>query len=506
MTQRSTAPPRAAVAVACGALLGCLLAALLLPATPASHVSDVAQLLAAAAAAATTARYAGHTAPGRVRGAWALVSLACAAWAAGEVWWTWAAATADVVPFPSPADVGFLGFAVLAAAGLLLHPATGESSQWQRFLDGLMTAGAVGLVSWLTTLQAVSRANGGAGHLESLLLLAYPASDVLLVVLTVLLLTRTRGHRTALHLMSLGVLCLGLADSAFAYLQTAGDYDGGLVDLGWVGGFLLIALAGRSGRSAEPLPDPREASAVGAPSRLAQVLPYVPVVVALSVVVGFTMLGRPLTRGEMLVACLVVGCLLARQFLTVRDNVRLAGDLAARERQLRHQAFHDPLTGLANRSLFQDRLGHALALHARDARSLAVVFLDLDDFKAVNDSLGHLAGDELLVRVAERLTGTLRTGDTIARLGGDEFAVLLEDGGDPLGSAQRMADALRQPFAFGGQELTVRASIGVAALAAEDPTVTADQLLCRSDAAMYAAKRAGKGRIVGSREPVPAVS
>jgi diguanylate cyclase len=299
------------------------------------------------------------------------------------------------------------------------------------------------------------------------------------------------------------VLCLGLADSAFAYLQTAGDYDGGLVDLGWVGGFLLIALAGQSGRSAEPLPDPRVVA--GAPSRLAQVLPYVPVVVALSVVVGFTMLGRPLTRGEMLVACLVVGCLLARQFLTVRDNVRLAGDLAARERQLRHQAFHDPLTGVANRSLFQDRLEHALALHARDGRSLAVVFLDLDDFKAVNDSLGHMAGDELLIRVAERLTGTLRSGDTIARLGGDEFAVLLEDGGDPLGSAQRMAEALGQAFAFAGQELTVHASVGVAALAAEDPTVTADQLLGRSDAAMYAAKRAGKGRIVGSREPVPAL-
>jgi diguanylate cyclase (GGDEF)-like protein len=506
MTQRTTAPPRAAVVSACAVVLGCLVALLVLPGERAAHVSDVAQLLAAAAAAATTARYAGRSPAGRVRGAWTLVSLACAAWAAGQAWWTWASFRGDVVPFPSPADVGFLGFAVLAAAGLLLHPATGGGSvQWQRFLDGLMTAGAVGLVSWLTTLQAVTRAGGGGLHAEDVLLLAYPVSDVLLVVLIVLLLTRTRGSRTALHLMSLGVLSLGTADSAFAYLQTASGYDGGLVDLGWIGGFLLVALAGLSGGHTEQAQGSVSVGEVGQPGRLAQVLPYVPVVTGLSVVLGSTMLGHPLNRVETLLACLVVGCLLGRQFLTVRDNVRLAGDLAARERQLRHQAFHDPLTGLANRSLFQDRLRHALALHARDGRSLAVVFLDLDDFKAVNDCFGHIAGDELLVRVAERLTGALRSGDTIARLGGDEFAVLLEDGGDPFGSAQRMADALGQPFTLAAQDLAVDASIGVAALAPGDRTPTADQLLGRSDDAMYAAKRAGKGQIVAAREPVAAL-
>jgi diguanylate cyclase (GGDEF)-like protein len=517
MTQRSTTPPRAAVLVASAALLGCLLATVLLPAGPASQVSDIAQLLAAAAASTTTARYATHCSGRRVRLAWALVSLACAAWAAGEASWTWSSFRADVVPVPSPADVGFLGFAVLAAAGLLVHPATGgRILAWQRFLDGIMTAAAVGQVSWLTTLHAVVREGGSTRSLESVLLLAYPVSDVLLVVLTVLLLTRTRGNRTALHLMSAGMVALGVADSAFAYLQSAGVYDGGLIDLGWVGGFLLIALAGLSRRRADQASVPVAGSA-GPPNLVAQGLPYAPVVVALSVVVGVTMLGRPLNRAEMLAACLVVGCLLGRQFLTVRDNVRLATDLATRERELRHQAFHDPLTGVANRALFQDRLEHALALHARDGRSLAIAFLDLDDFKAVNDSFGHMAGDELLVRVAERITGALRSGDTIARLGGDEFAVLLEDGGNPLGSARRMADALASPFTVAGAELVVRASIGVGCLAAADPPMSADQLLGRSDAAMYAAKRSGKGRIVGFdgdstttswsgddlREPVP---
>jgi diguanylate cyclase (GGDEF)-like protein len=487
------------------ALVGCLLSALLLPAGVAAHVSDLAQLGAAAAASGTTGWHGARSPAGRARAAWLSICLACAAWTAGQASWTWSTVHDDLVPFPSPADLGFLGFAVLAAVGLVLHPATGAASvQWQRFLDGVMTAGAVGVVSWLTTLQAVNRASGSTGSAERLLLLAYPVSDVLLVVLTVLLLTRTSGSRTALHLLSVGILALGIADSAFAHLQAAGSYDGGLIDLGWVGGFLLIALAGLSRRQDGSAPTTSVDVVGRAPGRARHALPYVPVVVALSVVVALTMLGRPLAPGEVLAACLVVTCLLGRQFLSVQDNVRLAAALAARERQLVHQAFHDPLTGVANRALFQDRLEHALALHDRDGRPLAVVFLDLDDFKAVNDSFGHIAGDELLVRVAQRITGALRSGDTVARLGGDEFAVLLEDGGDPLGSARRMADALAAPFAVAGREITVRASIGVGALVAGDPPVSADQLISRSDAAMYAAKRAGKARIVAEREPVTA--
>jgi diguanylate cyclase (GGDEF)-like protein/PAS domain S-box-containing protein len=167
-------------------------------------------------------------------------------------------------------------------------------------------------------------------------------------------------------------------------------------------------------------------------------------------------------------------------------------DVTARmeaEEQLRHQAFHDPLTGLANRALFTDRVEHALVLRS----GVAVVFLDLDDFKAVNDSLGHLAGDALLQAVALRLTGALRPGDTIARLGGDEFAVLFEEAGAAIGAAdvaERVIAALQEPFDLDGREVFVTASIGIGV--GED----AEELLRSADVAMYRAKASGKAQYV----------
>jgi diguanylate cyclase (GGDEF)-like protein/PAS domain S-box-containing protein len=165
------------------------------------------------------------------------------------------------------------------------------------------------------------------------------------------------------------------------------------------------------------------------------------------------------------------------------------------ERQLSHQAFHDPLTGLPNRALFLNRLEHAL--RRRDRRGpVAVLFLDLDDFKTVNDALGHAAGDRLLVTVAERLDGALRGGDTAARLGGDEFAVLLEDidgQEQTAAAAARILAALRAPVALPGLDLSISASIGVA-VAPATGTVTADMLLRDADVAMYSAKARGKGR------------
>ena len=164
------------------------------------------------------------------------------------------------------------------------------------------------------------------------------------------------------------------------------------------------------------------------------------------------------------------------------------------EKELAHQAFHDSLTNLANQALFRDRVEHALARASRAGEPMAVLFLDLDNFKRVNDSLGHTAGDELLVSVAERLRGCLRLSDTAARLGGDEFAILLEDvshEADAEEVAGRIIEALQQPFGRGEREVFVSASVGIAF---PTPGTTGDQLLSEADLAMYTAKRRGKGR------------
>jgi len=175
-------------------------------------------------------------------------------------------------------------------------------------------------------------------------------------------------------------------------------------------------------------------------------------------------------------------------------NTRDVSERKRLEKELLHQAFHDPLTGLANRALFRDRVSHALTLARRHGHAITVLFLDLDDFKKVNDSLGHAEGDRLLVAAAERFRSCARATDTIARLGGDEFAILVEDSPGPEGHAtmvERLATAMAQPFILGGTEVQVNASVGVAVTSGGE---SADDLLRNADVAMYTAKRRGKGR------------
>ena len=182
---------------------------------------------------------------------------------------------------------------------------------------------------------------------------------------------------------------------------------------------------------------------------------------------------------------------------TVRGIVLNIRDVSERQRlrdELLHQAFHDSLTGLANRALFRDRVTHALAIARRQGRDITVLYLDLDDFKKVNDSLGHSEGDQLLKAAAERFLACGRATDTVARLGGDEFAILIEDLHGNDGTAvlvERLGSAMQQPFRLGHNEVHVTASFGIATAAGDE---TADDLLRNADLAMYTAKRQGKGR------------
>ncbi|HYH61624.1 MAG TPA: diguanylate cyclase, partial [Solirubrobacterales bacterium] len=184
--------------------------------------------------------------------------------------------------------------------------------------------------------------------------------------------------------------------------------------------------------------------------------------------------------------------------IAVRDRqgnpLRMAGsmsDIADRklaEERLRHDALHDALTGLPNRTLFMDRLRVALARALRTGDKHAVLFVDLDRFKLINDSFSHAVGDELLIAVARRLDADLRPGDTVARLGGDEFTILLEEVDSPemaMRVAKRIHDTLRNPIVVAGQELSIRVSIGIAV---SESNSEAAELMRNADIAMYAAK------------------
>jgi diguanylate cyclase (GGDEF)-like protein/PAS domain S-box-containing protein len=175
-------------------------------------------------------------------------------------------------------------------------------------------------------------------------------------------------------------------------------------------------------------------------------------------------------------------------------NCRDVTERRALEEQLKHEALHDPLTTLANRVLFVDRVGHALSRRDKPDAT-GVLFMDLDDFKTINDSLGHAAGDELLQAVAQRLRGNLRLEDTVARLGGDEFAVLVEDGDVTLVEhvGNRLLGALRAPFEIAGKQVHIGASVGAAMSSADNRE--GEVLLRNADVAMYTAKSRGKGRL-----------
>ncbi|WP_375500335.1 putative bifunctional diguanylate cyclase/phosphodiesterase [uncultured Jatrophihabitans sp.] len=429
---------------------------------------------------------------GAERLSWALIAGGIAAWGIGEVVWTYYEVVAGrATPFPSLADCGYLLFPALALGGLLVRPSSAYAGtgRFRVVLDGAMVASALFIISWETTLGSVY--HGGADNLFVLLVgLAYPVGDLVLITAAALIVVHSQLRRGDVFFIS-GLVAIALADSYFSYTSAmgSGNSTGSFADIGWFVSFLLMGLGAVF---YEHVPaDQRERTE----SIVLVCLPYA------FVVVGITATAVGLVRSgidyvTLVVSVVAISALLARQLLAVLDNRRLSADLLARQHELHFRAFHDPLTGLANRALFYDRVAHALELHRRDMRPVSLVFCDLDDFKSVNDSLGHDAGDTVLTTVAERLNAIVREGDTLARLGGDEFAVLFEDDGDVALMADRMLQALARPVMIQNRMVPLRASIGRSTVSATDGNIDVPQLLKQADIAMYTAKRTGKGAAV----------
>jgi diguanylate cyclase len=428
--------------------------------------------------------------PARPR-AWALIALAFTLLSAGDVTYTVLALTQTEIPYPSFADLFYLGgYGALIAgvAGLLRGRLPG--SDRTSIVDAAVLAAGVASLFWVTIVQPSIA--GTIDPIAATVSMAYPGVDVIVLALMLRVILSSASRPRYLQLLVGGLGLYFIADVVYAIAVLDGTYvDGHPVDAGWIVGVLVIAAAALHPTVAQPVVTVATGDIRLGRTRL--------LILGLAAMVApVIMLFEELKSGNSVQVGLIVqwtvlfGLVFVRLAATVGE---LGVSLSQRRRlqaDLAYQANHDPLTRLANRLLFEVRLGRAMETAPG---STALIFLDIDDFKAINDTLGHATGDEVLRVLAGRLQRTLRAADLAARIGGDEFAILVENCPDPTiatGLAERAIAAMRAPVALGGRQLLVRASAGVA-IGADG--ATALDLMRDADVAMYQAKAHGKDHV-----------
>ena len=436
---------------------------------------DSLTLAASSIYATTFAVFAARSAHGGSRRAWTTLSVALAAGTVGNVIWAIRSIVLGINTFPSSPGLWYLACTLLIAVALIFFPAgPTRGSRLRTVLDGITAALCLFLLMWIVALHGVYDTYVADRHVP-VLRVVLSIGD--LTVLTTALLVAGRAeprYRRELWLLTTAIMFLTVTDTGYGILVARGRFHtGSLLDLGWFAASIAFAAAAQL--SLRRLP-PRRPDAVS--SNTSVWLPYIPLLLAGTVGPAIIMSGL-----ESVIVPLVVVAVVFRQAVSTLENRRLLAAAA-------DQALRDPLTGLANRTLFHDRLTHAMMLRQRDERSVAVVSIDIDDFKLVNDSLGHPVADTVLVRVGERISACVRPGDTIARLGGDEFALLLEGRADhSYLVAGGVVEAFDRPFIIEGEKMLVHPSVGIAVASSDEPDLAPEALMKRADVAMYAAKR-----------------
>jgi len=440
-----------------------------------------------AANAAWRCRTAGQV---RQMQAWAAFALGLALWSAGQA--EYMALDVQGLPalFPGSSDFFYLSLPLLFLLGMLLLPRARLARRQALgfLLDVSIVMGTLGGVFWSQFMAAHLLAYQGR-PLALAVAEAYPVSDLLLVaVLLVVVLWRPSGAAGAPLLpfsVGLGVFFAG--DTWYAVQMGAGQAaEGQFGETLWTAAALLFGLAASAVQ--RPL-SPAQRRLLGLVEWLQRglsVLPYVSVTVVYLLLTVTTGHRNVRALGTLIAALGVTVLVLVRQFVALRENRQLT-------EQLKRDATHDALTGLMNRAALTQEVDAAIVRAQGSGELAALLFIDLDRFKSVNDLRGHQAGDGLLMAVAERLRVSVRRGDTLARLGGDEFVLLMEHLCVPEEAehaAQLTVDALGWPFLVAGQEVEIGGSIGVTLLPRD--AASAEKALRNADLAMYAAKAAGR--------------
>jgi diguanylate cyclase (GGDEF)-like protein len=470
--------------------------------------------------------------------AWGMIALATLAFALGDTSWGILELGLEEPPFPSIADIFYIVYYPLLLIGVFLLPEklTSRGEQIKKLLDGGIVMVAALLGFWNFLLGPIVASNIGYPLLEQVILLAYPVGDIVLLwALLRIVYKRSEKQEEGevpAFLLAASLSVTIVADCIYTYQTLLGTYtSGGVLDIAWRASMLLSVLAGisqiteiQSLKSTGKFPGRLE-FLIRKLRAITSYLPYLWLLVAYILLIESSLASLPM---DFLSLSLAVGgiifLVLLRQIITLSENNKLnfqlqqtmgrlqtqrselekaneelQNEIAERktvEQQLTHDSLHDAMTDLPNRVLFLDRLGQAIEYCKRRPEYLfAVLFVDIDQFKVINDSLGHLLGDQLLISIGKRMSDCLRSSDTVARFGGDEFAILLEITGNedsPTRVAEKIQEAIKFPFQLDGHELYVTASIGIVMnmVGYNQP----EEVLRDADIAMYRAKASGKAR------------
>ena len=410
-------------------------------------------------------------------------------------------------PFPSVADALYLlGYPFLFAGVFRIGRSRGARDSREARADAaIVCIGALAL-SWQFLMHSYAH-DSTVDWFGKLVTMAYPMMDLGVVFIVVSALLYGVARRSTDKLIIAAMTTMLIGDFVYDVLILRGAYTvGNPIDAAFLINYALIAAAALHPSMAQALvaaTDGRTAGRRWMP--LVAIAGFVsPVILLVGSITGMAV-DVPVLAGTSIALFALIVVRFSWLFSRTRRQTLLLAERGESlqnaldtqlvlQEGLKYQAFHDGLTGLPNRALLHDRVEHALAALSRSGGMVALCFCDLDGFKAVNDSLGHQAGDELLVVAAKRLVSIVRSGDTIARLGGDEFAVLFDNISTPdiaTALAERMVSVLRDPADAAGQQTSITVSVGVAFA---DTGTTTEQLLSEADTAMYEAKALGKDR------------
>ncbi|GAB2592372.1 putative bifunctional diguanylate cyclase/phosphodiesterase [Microlunatus antarcticus] len=433
-------------------------------------------------------------APARRR-PWRLLGLGTLLWVSGDAVGVWHSDIAGLDTTPPLADPAYLlGYAVVAAGLVLLIRARGPRRDSAAFLDSAIGTIALGLLGWVLLSRPMMDGYRDAPLVASYAA-AYPLVDILLVGLLVRLLTTPGGRSRSFRLLVAAMGLMAVADSLQTVLRLQAWGGTNALDVVW-----LLAYAAIGTAALDPSMVSLTAPARPEPARFTRTRLVALAVAALTppLVLGAeAAFGLPLDVWAVVVGSVAVFSLVIARMKLSLDLIQTAN--AEREvarLALAHQAAHDSLTDLPNRAQVMFLMRGALSRAQRSGAVVGLLFVDLDGFKQVNDTLGHAAGDEVLVAASRRMQTCVRDGDVVARFGGDEFVVLLEpvdEESSAVAVAERLVAALAEPVLLrSGREVSIGASVGVAI--AQDGSVDPERVLMEADVAVYRAKVGGRGR------------